>query len=140
MPPLYPSGPLPEKVRLAGRLVVLDRGALQNVEGEVAAAILAGGLLLAVDGEPLMGELVREQLYGSELWEVEMEVTLRRRLASGQVRGTLNTCLHHGLASPELFPWRFDHAAQRWVCDEESDEEGADMSGLPRELLDRKGE
>jgi hypothetical protein len=30
MPAWYPSGCLPEKVRLAGRLVVLDRGVLQN--------------------------------------------------------------------------------------------------------------
>ena len=63
---------------LAGRLVVMDRGTLPDPNGDPAAAVLVCGILVAMDGKPLM---MPEPIAaaGSERWDVEVVVLARRR-------------------------------------------------------------
>ena len=63
---------------LAGRLVVMDRGTLPDPNGDAAAAVLVCGILVSMDGKPLMmPETIAAA--GSERWDVEVVVVARRR-------------------------------------------------------------
>jgi len=90
----------------------MDRGTLPDPNGNPAAAVLVCGILVALDGKPLMTpEAIAAG--GSERWDVEVVVLARRRFVGTEAihRGEIAQVALHGLNkddywdSPDASVW-----------------------------------
>lgn len=100
-------------IRLIGKIIVINRGAV-TTENQHGHAILVGGVLVTEDGCPLSEETIHAST--SEQWDVEViikPITKRRGLC-GHHRGEIKNLMVAGLHDPAFWDEEYHADTGTW--------------------------